>query len=167
MTSTKKNPKAGKSSPHDLLNPAVVRLLGSRFHFILSGGTLILTVTGGKSGRRYDLPLNWVPSGNGGLICLTGKGWSGWWRNLNATGTRVSTTLRGERLPATARLVEDPESVERGLRLFLARFPSNAKPFGVPLGAGKLPEEGELARAARDMGTVMVEVTFDESASGE
>ena len=119
----------------------------------------------GRAGRRYDLPLNWVPSGDGGLVCFTGKGWSGWWRNVAPTGTPVTATLRGERLPATARRVGDPAPVERGLRLFLARFPSNAKPFGVPLGAGKLPEEAGLVRAARHDGTVM-EISLDEPATG-
>lgn len=158
MTATKKDAMSGKNSPHDLVNPTVVRLLGSRLHFVLSGGTLVLTVTGRKSGRPYDLPLNWVPSGDGALVCFTGKGWSGWWRNIDSEGTPVSVTLRGDRLRAKARPIADPEAVERGLRLFLARFPSNAKPFGVSLGGGKLPEEGDLARAARDDGTVMVRV---------
>ncbi|HKH10025.1 MAG TPA: nitroreductase/quinone reductase family protein [Rubrobacter sp.] len=158
MTATRTEGKAGKRSPHGLVNPAILRLLSSRLHFVLSGGTLVLTVTGRRSGRRYDVPLNWVPSGDGGLVCFTGGAWSGWWKNVSADGTPASVTLRGERLPATARLVGDPEAVERGLRLFLARFPSNAKPFGVALGRGKLPDEEDLARAARDGGTVMVEI---------
>lgn len=163
MSATKKD---GKRSPHGLVNSAISGLLASRLHFLLSGGTLLLTITGRKSGGRYDVPLNWVPSGDGGLVCFTGKGWSGWWKNVDPTGTPVSVTFRGERLPATARLVGDPGSVERGLRAFLARFPSNAKPFGVSLGAGKLPEEGGLTRAARDDGTVMVGITFDQPAPG-
>lgn len=156
MTAANKDGKAGKNSPHDLVNPAIVRLLGSRLHFLLSGGTLILTVTGRKSGRRYDVPLNWVPSGEGGLVCFTGKGWSGWWKNVGVEDTPVSITLRGERLPATARLVEEPEIVERGLRAFLTRFPGNAEPFGVALGNGGLPDEGDLAGVARAGGTVMM-----------
>lgn len=158
MTATENAGKAGKGTPHDLVNPWVLRLLGSRLHFLLSGGTLVLTVTGRKSGKTYDVPVNWTPSGDGELVCFTGKGWSGWWRNVGAEETPVSVTLRGERLPATARRVEDPEVVERGLRAFVARFPSNAKPFGVALGPGKLPDEGGIARAARDEGTVMVRV---------
>lgn len=78
MTATKQDEKAGKSSPHGLVNPAISRLLGSLLHFLLSGGILILTVTGKKSGRRYDVPVDWVPSGGGGLVCFTGKGWSRW-----------------------------------------------------------------------------------------
>lgn len=161
MTATRKDGKAGKRSPHGLVNPAVVRLLGSGLHFVLSGGTLILAVAGKKSGRRYEIPLNWVPDGDGGLVVFTGKGWSGWWRNVGVGGTPVSVTLRGEQLPATARLVGDPGTVERGLRAFLTRFPSNAKPFGVAPGPGGLPDEGDLARAARDDGTVMVRIVAD------
>lgn len=91
MTATKKDEKAGKTSPHGLVNPAIVWLLGSRLHFLLSGGTLILTVTGRKSGKRYDVPLNWVPSGDGGLVCFTGKGWSGWWKNVGVEDTWPSS----------------------------------------------------------------------------
>ncbi len=68
----------------------------------------------------------------------------------------VSVTLRGEPLPATARPVGDPQAVERGLRLFISRFPSNAKPFGVAPGRGKLPDEEGPALAARDRGIVIV-----------
>ena len=158
MTATLKGTNSGKNSPHDLVNPGIVRLLGSRLHFVLSGGTLVLAVTGRKSGKRYDVPVNWVPSGDGSLVCFTGKGWSGWWRNVGVEETPVSVTLRGDSLPATARLVEDPEAIERGLRAFVARFPSNAKPFGIALRRGKLPDEGDLARAAREDGTVMVRI---------
>jgi len=151
MTATENNEKADKNSPHDLVNPGILRLLGSRLHFLLSGGALILTVTGRKSGRRYDVPVNWVPSGDGSLVVFTGKGWSGWWRNVGVEGTPVSVTLRGERLAATARLVEETDAVERGLRAFLTRFPSNAKPFkqGVAARLGPIPlaYRAELGRA--------------------
>ena len=166
MTTTKRGGKAGKRSPHGMVNPVISRLLSSRLHFVLSGGTLILTVTGRKSGKRYDVPLNWIPSGDGGLASFTGKDWGGWWKNIPTEGAPVWVMLRGERLAATARRVTDPKTVERGLRAFLARFPSNAKPFGVPLGAGKLPEETALVRATRDEGTVMVSIALDEPATG-
>ena len=156
MAATKKDAKAGKGSPHDLVNPWVLRLLGSRLHFVLSNGTMVPTVTGKKSGKGYDVPLNWVPAGDGSLVCFTGKRWGGWWRNVGVDDTPVSVTLRGERVRATARRVEEPEAVERGLRAFVSRFPSNAKPFGIALGRGELPDEGDIARAARDGGTVMV-----------
>ena len=165
MVETNKDARAGKNSPHSLVNPGIVRLLGSRLHFVLSSGTLVLTVTGKKSGKAYDVPLNWIPSGYGGLTVFTGKGWSGWWRNVGVEETPVSVMLRGQKLPATARRVGDPETVERGLRAFLTRFPSNAKPFGVALGPGGLPDEADLARAARDDGTVMVDVVPREPAS--
>ncbi len=157
MTATK-NARAGKNSPHDLVNPWISRLLGSRLHFLLSGGTMILTVTGRKSGKAYDVPVNWFPSGDGALVCFTGKGWSGWWRNIDVEETPVAVTLRGERLRATARLVGETGTVESGLRAFLTRFPSNARPFGVALGRGGLPEEADLTRAAADGGTFMVEI---------
>lgn len=72
--------------------------------------------------------------------------------------TPVTVTLRGERLPATARIVGYPASVERDLRAFLARFPSNAKPFGVGLGPGKLPDEEDHDRAGVAGGAIMVRI---------
>lgn len=51
MFVTEKDRKPGKASPHRLVNPAIVRILNSRMHFLMSGGTLVLTVTGKKSGR--------------------------------------------------------------------------------------------------------------------
>lgn len=86
---------------------------------------------------------------------MTSRAEGEWWRNVSAEGPPVSLTLRGEPLPATARPVGDPQAVERGLRLFIARFPSKAKPFGVALGRSKLPDEEGPALAARDRGTVI------------
>ena len=165
IVATNKGAKAGKNSPHDLVNPAILRLLRSPMHFLLSGGTLVLTVMGKKSGRQYDVPLNYVPAEDGDLVCFTGKGWSGWWRNVGSEGVPAEVTLRGSRLDATVRRIEDAAAVERGLRAFLARFPSNAKPFGVSLGNGGLPDPEDLARAARDWGTVMVKISVHQAQS--
>ena len=71
-----------------------------------------------------------------------------------------------QRLPATARLVEEPEAVERGLRAFLTRSLGNTTLFGVVSGSGRLPNEEDPARAAHDDGTVVVEIVPDRRVIG-
>lgn len=43
-----------------IANPVVTWLLRSSLHGILSGSTLLITVTGRKSGRIYTIPVNYV-----------------------------------------------------------------------------------------------------------
>ena len=41
------------------LNPAICAVLRSRFHWLLSRGLMLVTVTGRKSGRQYTIPVGY------------------------------------------------------------------------------------------------------------
>jgi hypothetical protein len=44
-------------------NPIMTWLLNSRFHKMVSGSTLILTIKGRKSGRMIEVPVNYIRDG--------------------------------------------------------------------------------------------------------
>src|SRR5215210_6075531 len=127
---------------HRFTDPVVGWVIKSPLHGLLSGGIVLVTVEGRKSGKQYVVPVNYVGDEDT-LICFTGKSWSGWWKNVSEEGTPVVVTLRGKELAATAKRVREPEIVERGLRAFLTRFPINAKQFGVGLDANRRPNAGD------------------------
>jgi hypothetical protein len=86
-----------------LLN-RVMRPLIVRGHF--QDQLLLLHYMGRRSGRRFDVPTGYhmidgVPS------VLTSSGW----RHNFAGGREIEVTLRGERRPAYAALVDEPGEV--------------------------------------------------------
>lgn len=68
---------------------------------------LVLHLTGRRTGRRLDVPVNHHALG-GATVVLTNSPW----RHDLAGGRTVDVTLRGVRRPATARLVDEPGRVD-------------------------------------------------------
>jgi deazaflavin-dependent oxidoreductase (nitroreductase family) len=63
---------------------AVLAVLGSPAHRLLSGSLLGLRVTGARTGRRHELPVQYV-EGPRGLVVVPGRPErKRWWRNLAA-----------------------------------------------------------------------------------
>ena len=90
---------AQRVSTVDLLNgvanPTMKLLLRSPLHRMASGSTMLITVTGRKTGARYTTPVNYVRDGS----TLTVFSWRQrtWWRNLRG-GAPVALRLRGPSL---------------------------------------------------------------------
>jgi deazaflavin-dependent oxidoreductase (nitroreductase family) len=84
-------------------NPLVTWLLRSPLHRLMSGSTVLITVTGRKTGRPYTLPISYHQSGHT-LTLLTRRGKT-WWRNLQG-GAPVRLWLRGQEVSASAEVVE-------------------------------------------------------------
>lgn len=137
-----------------LLNPVVRRVLRSPAHGLLGDGVVLLSFCGRKSGKRYAVPLGYVIEGKD-IVCLTGKGWSNWWKNL-VGGAPVVVRLRGREFDCRAEIVEDEAVLERGLGAFLRKYPSTARRYGVRLDPEGRPELGDVAEAARGDEAVMI-----------
>jgi deazaflavin-dependent oxidoreductase (nitroreductase family) len=86
----------------DLYNPIVKSILRSPLHPLMSGGTLLLTFTGRRSGRVYTRPISYACEGN--ILTLITNRKHGWWRNLAGTAP-VSVRLRGHERPGAASVV--------------------------------------------------------------
>jgi hypothetical protein len=87
-------------------NPAIVALLRSRAHRFVSGRLLLITVTGRRSGRSFEIPVGYRREGDRLTIPVVMPAAKLWWRNLRG-GAPVHVLLRGERRPGTARAEGD------------------------------------------------------------
>jgi hypothetical protein len=75
-------------------NPVVKWILRSPAHRLLSSHLLLISVTGRRSGRVYEIPVAYQERGESLTIDVGTPDRKQWWRNfLNRSPTRVS--LRG------------------------------------------------------------------------
>lgn len=92
-------------------NPVVRAVLRSPAHRLLSGGLLLLTYTGRRSGAAYTIPVGYRRDGTALLITV---GWPErklWWRSLREPGAAVTARVRGEDVPMRAEVRERGEDV--------------------------------------------------------
>ena len=122
-------------------NDFVAMLLRSPFHFLL-GNTMLLTVTGRKSGREYTTPVGYYRSG-GNLWVISSRD-RAWWRNLRG-GAPVKMHMRGKDVTGHAETVLEAGAVAARLEEYLQHVPMAARPLGVRLENGK-PYPGDIAR---------------------
>jgi deazaflavin-dependent oxidoreductase (nitroreductase family) len=86
-------------------NRLVLALLRSRFHRLLSGSVLQITVQGRRSGRFFSLPVQYARDGDQLVVLPAHADRKRWWRNL-VDGAPVSVLLAGQERTAQARVVE-------------------------------------------------------------
>ena len=130
-------------------------LLCSPLHALISRNTLLITVTGLKTGRAYVLPVNYVQDGE--TLYLISKRCRTWWRNLRG-GKPVRIWLRGQEVEGIGKAEEDYGVVSDGLRRFFQISPEYAKYFNVRLDAKDRPKERDIAAAALERLIVKVAV---------
>src|SRR5262245_16571261 len=76
------------------MNRVVDFVLRSRFHWLLSRGLTLITVTGRRTGRRYTIPVGYLET-SGAVVVLVGDAPSKtWWRNYLQPGP-IEVSLRG------------------------------------------------------------------------
>jgi hypothetical protein len=94
-----------------ILNPTLKFLVYSPVHRIVSGGIMSLIFEGRKSGRRYNIVVVYHEVG-GKLYTFSSSNWN---KNFIG-GAPVALRLRGERVRATAMLVDDLALIGRVIR---------------------------------------------------
>ncbi|MFN7951421.1 MAG: nitroreductase family deazaflavin-dependent oxidoreductase [bacterium] len=136
-------------------NPVVRPILRSRFHRVLSGFLLLVTVTGRKTGKRHTFPVMYARDGADIVIVA---GWASkkrWWKNLIGGGD-VTVQMAGETLPGRGTTLVDA-TAERGrtLRAYLTRFPAAVRTVGAPRDWRTASDES-LAQSRGDAAVVRV-----------
>jgi len=126
---------------------------------IFLGDTMLITVTGSKTGRMYSLPVGFYREGDS-LWVISNRDRT-WWRNLR-NGGKVSLLLKGKTLEAYARAEMEPLAVEDHLRDYLRHMPMAAKSFGIRM-ENQIPNPEDLARVARDRLFIQVKPSFTEN----
>ncbi len=154
-------PKAiqAQKPPPAFLNKLIILLLRSPLHGILSKNTLLLTITGRKSGKQYVIPVSYAQTDEQTLLCSTLRR-RGWWKNLRG-GADITVRLRGRERPARVTVTYDDEAaIAVGHTIFLTQVPRDARFHGARLDDEKRPYPEDIARIAQER--VLIEIKLKD-----
>lgn len=106
-----------------LANPVVRALARTPLHRLLGGRLLVLTYTGRRTGRSYELPVMSAPLGEDRVVVAAWHEGKSWWRNFGEVPQEVTVRTGGHARPGTVRRLplEDlryGEAVDAYLRTF-------------------------------------------------
>ena len=135
-------------------NDFMAWVLRSPFHGMLSGGMMLVTVTGRKTGKAYTLPVEYVQED--GSLWVMSKRNRRWWRNLEGDAT-VGLMLRRKSIQGVGRLHTDPSVVQSRLATYLRHMPMSAKALGIRM-ENKSPNTDDLAQVAGDLIFIQIEL---------
>jgi hypothetical protein len=124
----------------------VVRLmLRSPLHFLLSGGLLLLTYAGRKSGKQYTIPVAYTRDGD----VVTVFTYHAWWKSL-LVGAPVVAEIKRHRFHGRTEVIRDDEkAIADQLLAYLRKHPNAARGYNVPLDAKGQPDPDAVRQAAR------------------
>jgi deazaflavin-dependent oxidoreductase (nitroreductase family) len=113
--------------------------------YIFMGDTMLITVTGCKTGKRYTTPVGFYLDGNS-LWILSSRDRT-WWRNLQG-GAEVEMRIRGKDTAGFAEAILNEETVATQLMEYVRRIPMAAKSLSVRMEDGEphLPDAARLAK---------------------
>lgn len=126
-------------------NPIISFILRSPLHPIL-GDTMLLTVTGCKTGKKYTTPVGFYHEGDSRWI-LTSRDRT-WWRNVRG-GASVSMRWRGKDVNGFAEVVLDENAVAAQVQDYLHHIPMAARSLGVRIENGAANPD-DAARVAKE-----------------
>ena len=123
-------------------NSFISWVLRSRAHGLLSGGMMLITVTGRKTGRQITTPVQYLPEGD--VLWVISSRDRTWWRNLRG-GAQVTLRLRGKDVRGRAEVLEEAQAVEKGFQVYFHLAPKSAKFCNVKLDAAGNPQADDIA----------------------
>jgi deazaflavin-dependent oxidoreductase (nitroreductase family) len=135
-------------------NTFISWVLRSPFHGLLSNGTMLITVTGRKTGKKYTTPVGYYQQA-GYLWILTSRDRQ-WWRNVK-NGAEVSLLLKRKPVQGFAEAELEAQAVEARMFEYIKHVPMAAKPLGIRMENNTANAE-DVARAARDRLFVKIKV---------
>jgi deazaflavin-dependent oxidoreductase (nitroreductase family) len=131
-----------------LYNPLVIWLLRSPLHRLMDQYTMVITVTGRNSGKRYTLPVSYVRDGET-LLVISQKDRT-WWKNLLG-GAPVTVSLQGHTLQARGETFTNTDMAAHILLLILQRVPAYQRLLHLTPDTTGQPENPEaLTRLAQE-----------------
>jgi hypothetical protein len=130
----------------------------------MSSSILLITYRGRKSGKEFNLPVQYAQDGHFIYIVPGMPEQKSWWRNFHES-TPVQLTLRGEELSGIGVLL-DPATQENeiiiGIETYLRRFPSLAGSYDIRAKPGGGWENTDLHRAVEKVLMIRVELNKPE-----
>jgi hypothetical protein len=142
------------------LNPFVSAILRSRFHWLLSPGLLLITVTGRKTGKRYTIPVGYHQVEDAIVVMIGEAPTKVWWRNYRRPGP-IELRLRGRLLRGRARVLP-ADSAEFRQRADASFRRSRVIPwiFGVAFDPRRGLTDAQVEQLAQ--GAAIVEITLTD-----
>ena len=125
-------------------NAFVKFFLRSPLH-IFMGRTMLISVTGRKTGTKYTTPVGYYRAG-GNLWVMTSRERT-WWRNVR-DGAEVTLRLHGKEAAGFAEAVLDEEAVAQQVIEYVRQIPRSANSLGVRMEDGE-PHPEDAARLAK------------------
>jgi hypothetical protein len=113
---------------------------------VFLGNTMLITVTGCKTGRQYSTPVGFYRDGD--TLWVISNRDRTWWRNVQ-NGANVSLLLNGRTVNAFAETEMNEKTVEKHLFEYILYIPMAAKSFGIRM-ENKIPNPADIARVAQD-----------------
>ena len=114
--------------------------------YVFLGDTMLITVTGCKSGKKYTTPVGFYRDGDW-LWVLSSRNRT-WWRNAQ-NGAEVEMRIRGKNVIGSAETVLDEESITQQMIAYVRNIPMSAKGLGVRMENGE-PHPEDAARLAKE-----------------
>ena len=135
-------------------NSFISFLLRSPLHRMMSGSTMLITVTGRKSGRPITTPVNYYQEGDTLLVISNRE--RTWWRNLKG-GASLKLRLRGQEVNGFGEVLLDEPAVAVQIGEYVRHLPISARSLGVYMQEGQ-PDPADLRRLAQER--VMVRINL-------
>ncbi|HWQ46790.1 MAG TPA: nitroreductase/quinone reductase family protein [Longilinea sp.] len=140
-----------------LFHDFVSFVLRSPLHRLLSKATMLVTMTGRKTGTPVTLPVNYIQDGSQ-LFTISQRN-RVWWRNLRG-GASVILRLRGQDVVATGKVVEIPAEVGRELCVFVQkRAPAYQKYLKIDMLPDGTPSPASLEKVAQERVFIVFDLT--------
>jgi len=114
--------------------------------YVFMGDTMLITVTGRKTGKRYTTPVGFYREGDF-LWVITSRDRT-WWRNVK-DGAEVEMRIRGKDVIGFAEAILEEEAVTNQIGEYLKHVPMTARSLGVRMGNGE-PHPEDAARLAKE-----------------
>ena len=113
---------------------------------VLMGDTMLITVTGCRTGKKYATPVGFYRDGDC-LWVMTSRIRT-WWRNVK-NGAEVTLLLQGRTINAFAEAELSEKEIEAHLLDYIRHMPRVAKPLGIRM-ENKIPNADDIRQVAKD-----------------
>jgi hypothetical protein len=144
-----------------LANPIMRQLLRGPAGHRLSRRLALIRYPGHRTGRIYELPVQYARSGNRIWILPGSPEHKTWWRNLRG-GAEVHLVLARRNIRGHAVVLDRsrPPELAEGLTAYLHAVPQARRAIGLPKHASPSPGDAELRQISDS--AVLVRVDLDD-----
>jgi deazaflavin-dependent oxidoreductase (nitroreductase family) len=122
--------------------------------YIFMGDTMLITVTGCKTGKKYTTPVGFYRDGD--TLWIISNRDRTWWRNV-VDGAEVEMRIRGKDFTGFAEAILDEEAVAAQVIEYVRHIPMSARALNIRVENGE-PHPEDAARLAKERLFVRVDL---------